>query len=331
MAIHIRRRQFIVTLSSAAAWPLAARAQQSERMRRIGVLMGLPETDAEAKIWVSAFQRGLQESGWMESRNIRSEYRWHGDVGTIRKDAAELVRLAPDAILSRGSTALAALRQETRTIPIVFVAVSDPVGQGVVGSLAHPGGNITGFANHEYTMAAKLLEILKEIAPQVSRVAVIHSPSHPLVRTYMSSMERSAPLLGVRLTEAAVRGASDIEYALDSFSREPNGGLVVIADNVTNVHRDVIVVLAARHTLPAIFQSRYFTAGGGLASYGSHVGDQFRRAASYVDRILKGANPGELPVQQPTKFELVINLKTAKALGLDVPDKLLAVADEVIE
>jgi putative ABC transport system substrate-binding protein len=327
----MRRRDFIALIGSAAAWPLAARAQQSERVRRIGILMGIPETDTEAKIWVSAFQKGLQEAGWIESRNIRSEYRWHSDVGSIRTDAAELVRLASDAILCRGSTALAALRQETQTVPIVFVAVSDPVGQGVVGSLAHPGGNITGFANHEYTMAAKLLETLREIAPKVSRVAVMHSPSHPLVRTYMSSMERSAPLLGVRLTEAAVRGASDIEYALDSFSREPNGGLVVIADNVTNVHRDVIVVLAARHTLPAIFQSRYFTAGGGLASYGSHVGDQFRRAASYVDRILKGANPGELPVQQPTKFELVINLKTAKALGLDVPDKLLAVADEVIE
>ena len=316
---------------AAAAWPLAARAQQTEHTRRIGVLMGLPESDPEVKIWLSAFLDGLRETGWIEGRNLKIEYRWSDDVSSIRMNAAELVKSAPEVILARGSTTLEALQQETRTVPIVFVAVSDPIGQGVATSLAHPGGNVTGFANHEHTIPTKLLEILKEMKPTLSRVVIIHDPRHPLVPLYLRTMEASAPLLKVRLSQAGVSNAREIEDVITHFAEEQNGALIVMADNVTNLHRDLIIGLAARHRLAAVYQSRYFTVGGGLVSYGSYLIDQFRRAATYVDRVLRGTKPGELPIQQPIKFELVLNLKTAKALGLDIPPTLLARADEVIE
>ena len=316
---------------AAAAWPLAARAQQTEHTRRIGVLMGLPESDPEVKIWLSAFLDGLRETGWIEGRNLKIEYRWSDDVSSIRMNAAELVKSAPEVILARGSTTLEALQQETRTVPIVFVAVSDPIGQGVATSLAHPGGNVTGFANHEHTIPTKLLEILKEMKPTLSRVVIIHDPRHPLVPLYLRTMEASAPLLKVHLSQAGVSNAREIEDVITHFAEEQNGALIVMADNVTNLHRDLIIGLAARHRLAAVYQSRYFTVGGGLVSYGSYLIDQFRRAATYVDRVLRGTKPGELPIQQPIKFELVLNLKTAKALGLDIPDRLLALADEVIE
>jgi putative ABC transport system substrate-binding protein len=332
MAIYMRRREFIATLVGAvAAWPLSARAQPAERARRVGVLMGLPESDPEVTVWLSAFLDGLQQAGWAEGRNLKIEYRWSGDVRSIPTDAAELVKSAPEVILVRGSTSLDALRRATSTVPIIFVGVSDPVGQGVVTSLAHPGGNITGFANHERTVPTKLLGLLKEIEPKLSRVMIVHYPSHPLAPVYLRLMEASALVLKLRLSDAPVRNADEIEAAITPFAREPNGGLVVMQDNVTNFHRKLLIGLAARNRLPAVYQSRYFTEDGGLASYGSVFMDQFRGAATYVDRVLRGARPADLPIQQPTKFELLLNLKTAKALGLDVPPTLLARVDEVIE
>jgi putative ABC transport system substrate-binding protein len=328
----MRRRKFIALVGSAAiAWPLAARAQQSNRVRRVGVLMGLPEDDPEVKIWLSAFRGGLQEIGWIEGSNLKLVYRWSDTIGSISTDAAELVKSAPEVILARGSTTLKMLRRQTTTVPIVFVGVSDPVAQGVVASLAHPGGNITGFANHEQTIPTKLLDILKEIEPRLSRVMVVHDPQHPLVPWYLRIMEPSAQSLKIQLSQSGVLKAEEIESAITHFAEEANGGLVVMADQVTNFHRDLIIALAARYHLVAIYQSRYFVAAGGLVSYGTHLIDQFRRAATYVDQILRGSIPGDLPIQQPTVFELVLNLKAAKALGLTIPPTLVARADEVIE
>jgi putative tryptophan/tyrosine transport system substrate-binding protein len=329
----VKRREFISLIGSVAAtWPLAGRAQQTERMRRIGVLMGLAASDPDAAAWVSAFQQVLRESGWTEGRNIKIEYRWGtADARTIRTYAAELIGLAPEVIVTRGSTASRTMQQETNSIPQVFLAVSDPVGSGFVPSWAHPSGNITGFANHEDTMAAKWLELLKEIAPQLTRVAVVHYPENPPAPAFFRAFEEAAQPMGVQLTRAGVHDAAEIERAITAFGEEPKRGLIVLSDVVTNVHRELIIRLAARYRLPAVYGFRYWAKAGGLASYGADVVDQWRGAAAYVDRILKGEKPGNLPVQAPTKFELVVNLKTAKALGLEMPTTVLARADEVIE
>ena len=328
----MRRREFIMLLGGTAVWPLAAHGQQAAGMRRTGVLMGLAASDADAPNWISAFQQTLQNSGWIEGRNIKIDYRWGtGDARTIRTYAAQLVGLAPEVIVARGSTALRTMQQETNSIPIVFVAVSDPIGSGFVTSFAHPDGNITGFANHEDTMAAKWVELLKEIAPLVTRAAVIHYPDNPPAAAFFRAIEAATSRLGVQLTRAGVRDAAEIRRAFEVFAREPNSGIIALTDVVTNVHRELIIKLAAQYRLPAIYTFRYWARSGGLASYGADVIDQWRGAASYVDRILRGEKPRDLPVQAPTKFELVINLKTAKALGLDVPPTLLARADEVVE
>jgi putative ABC transport system substrate-binding protein len=298
----------------------------------VGVLLGLPENDADAKVWVSAFQQELQKLGWIDGQNLKIQYRWdEGEIANIRRNATEIVRLAPAVILSRGSTTLAALRADTSTIPIVFVAVSDPVAQGVVSSLSRPGGNITGFTNHEAAMYAKLVELLRQAVPKLARLVVVHDPDHPLAPVYYPAIDTAARSFDIQPIQASVRNAAEIQRAIDAFAGESDGGMIVMADNITNNHRKLIIDLAAQHRLPAIYQSRYFITAGGFFSYGADVVDMFRRSASYVDRILRGANPAGLPVQAPTKFELVVNLKTAKALGLTIPQSLLATADEVIE
>ncbi len=328
----MRRREFITLLGgAAAAWPLAARAQQPNGVRRIGVLIALAESDPEAQARAAAFRDGLQKLGWTEGHNIRIDYRWAADADHLLAYAAELVGLAPDVIVGNSSALVAALQRATGTIPIVFAQVADPVGQGFVASLARPGGNITGFATTAATFSVKWLELLKEIAPRVTRVAVIYDPANPNWAGYLRGIEARAPLFGVQLSATRVRNAEEIERAIDALARETNGGLIVGSSSLTGVHRELIIALAARHRLPAVYQFRYFVTSGGLASYGIDNIDLFRRAASYVDRILKGEKPGDLPVQYATKFELVINLKTAKALGLDPPVTLLARTDEVIE
>ena len=330
----MRRRDFIKVISgAAAAWPLAARGQQPDRVRRIGVLMGLAESDPEAKVRAAVFERALQELGWTRGRNIRIDYRWApGDVEQTRAAAAELLRLAPDVILAHATPATAALQRATRTLPVVFVAVSEPVAQGFVQSLARPGGNITGFTNLEPTLGAKWLELLKEIAPRVTRVAVMSNPNTaPYVILFSRSVEAVAQKIAVELIAAPVHEPAEIEAVLTMLGREPGGGLILPPDPFTVAHRKLIFDLAARYRVPAINGLLYFANEGGLVSYGVDVRDQFRQAAAYVDRILRGEKPADLPVQQPTKFELVINLTTAKALGLDVPPTLLARADEVIE
>jgi ABC-type uncharacterized transport system substrate-binding protein len=329
----MRRRQFITLLGgAAAAWPLAARAQQGERMRRIGVLMDFPADDPESQARIAAFLQGLQASGWSVGRNARIDYRWSaGDADRMRKYATELVALAPDIILASGSPAVGALQQATRTVPIVFASVADPVGAGFVASLARPGGNATGFMLLEYGMSAKWLELLKEIAPNVTRAVVIRDPTLASGSGQLGAIQAVAPSFGVELTPVGVRDADEIERGVATFARSSNGGLIVTASNVATLHRDLIVTLAARHRFPAVYSNRLFVTGGGLISYSPDRIDQFRRAAAYVDRILKGEKPADLPVQAPTKYELAINLKTAKALGLEVPPTLLARADEVIE
>jgi ABC-type uncharacterized transport system substrate-binding protein len=329
----MRRRQFITLLGgAAAAWPLAARAQQPERMRRIGVLMDFPADDPESQARIAAFLQGLQASGWSVGRNARIDYRWSaGDADRMRKYATELVALAPDIILASGSPAVGALQQATRTVPIVFASVADPVGAGFVASLARPGGNATGFMLLEYGMSAKWLELLKEIAPNVTRAVVIRDPTLASGSGQLGAIQAVAPSFGVELTPVGVRDADEIERGVATFARSSNGGLIVTASNVATLHRDLIVTLAARHRFPAVYSNRLFVTGGGLISYSPDRIDQFRRAAAYVDRILKGEKPADLPVQAPTKYELAINLKTAKALGLEVPPTLLARADEVIE
>ena len=334
MASHIGRRKLLATLGgAAAAWPLVARAQQREQMRRIGVLMNLGSDDAEGQARNAAFLQGLQELGWTVGRNVRIEYRWGaGDAELFRRYASELVALAPDVILAVGGAVLPSLLQATRTVPIVFTGTPDPVGAGFVESLARPGGNVTGFTPFlEFGISAKWLELLKEIAPHVTRAAVIRDPAIAGGTGQLGAIQSVAPSLGVELRPIGVRDAGEIERAITAFARSPNGGLIVTGSTLVLVHRNLIVTLAARHKLPAVYYYPIFAAAGGLIAYGPDQIDQYRQAAGYVDRILKGEKPADLPVQAPTKYELAINLKTAKALGLTVPDSLLARADEVIE
>jgi putative ABC transport system substrate-binding protein len=328
----VRRRQFITLLGGAAAWPLAARAQQLERMRRVGLLMGFPEGDLDGRASAAVFQRELQELGWAEGRNIRVDTRWAGaDPGKARIYAKELVAMTPDVIVPSTNLVTAILQQETRTIPIVFVFVGDPVGSGFVASQARPGGNLTGFAIFEPAIGGKWLEIFKEIAPHVSRVAVILHPETPVNVGFLRAAEAAAPSLGAKVIALGVHSAAEIERAITEFAAGSNGGLIVAPHAVTQQHRGVIIGLAAQYQLPAIYGPRHFAMSGGLIAYGPNPIDPFRKGPSYVDRILRGAKPADLPVQFPTKYELVINLKTAKALGLEVPPTLLARADEVIE
>ena len=329
----MRRRDFITLMGgAAAAWPLAAHAQRPESMRRIGVLMNRAANDREGQDEVVAFQQALQKLGWNDGSNVRIDIRWgENDVDRARGYAAELIALTPDACLAAGVLGVAALQHLSRTLPIVFVQVADPVGAGVVDSLARPGGNVTGFMIFEYSMGGKWLELLKEIAPNVTRVAVMRDSANPSGIGQFSAVQAAAQSLGVEVSPINVRDAGEIERALVAFARSANGGLIVTGSAGASVHRDLIVMLAARYKLPAVYADGYIVAGGALISYGPDRADQFRRAASYVDRILKGEKPADLPVQAPTKYELVVNLKTAKALGLTIPRTVLGRADEVIE
>ena len=329
----MQRREFITLLSSAAAaWPLAARAQQAKAMRRIGVLTNLTEHDPEERRRVASFTQALQKLGWQDGHNVQIDYRTTGgDAERTRRYAAELVALAPDAILAVGAATTAALQQATRTVPVVFVLLPDPVGAGVVESLSRPSGNATGFTPYEYGISGKWLELLKEIAPRVTQAAVLRDAATSSGPAQFAAIQAVAPSLGVEVSPIGVREAGEIERSISAFARSPMRGLIVTGSALTAVHHDLIVTLAARHKLPAVYFQRFFVTAGGLISYGDDYVDQFRRAAGYVDRILKGEKPADLPVQAPTKYELVINLKTAKALGLEVSPMLLARADEAIE
>jgi len=331
----MRRRDFIAVLGGAAAWPLAARAQSSDRMRRIGVLIPYAESDVQSQAQRAAFHEGLQQLGWTIGRNVTIDYRWTGgDFSRIGPLAKELVELQPDAILCRSTPTTAALMRETRTIPIVFVMVSDPVGDRIVASIARPGSNATGFTNVESSLGSKWLGLLKEIVPRVTRVAVMFNPNTAGGAGgsyYMRLVEDAAAQISVKPIATPIQDATSIEPVIDKFAREPNGCLLVLPDVTTIVHSKLIVAMAARYSLPAVYPYRQFATDGGLVAYGVEIGDLYRRAASYIDRILRGAKPEDLAVQLPTKFDLVINLKTAKALGLEVPAKLLFTADEVIE
>jgi ABC-type uncharacterized transport system substrate-binding protein len=330
----IRRRDFLTLLGGAAAgWPLAARAQRGERMRRIGVLMATAETDPESPSRVAAFQHGLATAGWITGQNVRIDYRWaSGEPTRIQVLARELVESQPDVILASTTPSTAALMKETRTIPIVFVVVSDPVGSGFVASIPRPGGNITGFTNIESSLGGKWIQLLKEIAPRVTRVALMFNPeTAPFAAFYLRPIETAAPSFAVEPIAKPVRTDSEIESAITDVGRESSSGFIVLPETFTTVHRKSIISAAARNNVPTIYPFRYMASDGGLIAYGVDLVDLFRRAAPYVDRILRGANPADLPVQAPIKFELVINLKTAKALGLQAPPTLLATADEVIE
>ncbi|MEA2795472.1 MAG: hypothetical protein QOI87_2852 [Bradyrhizobium sp.] len=328
----MRRREFITLLGGAASLPIVARAQQPERMRRIGVLAGVAVNDAEGQARNAALLQGLQQLGWTVGRNLQIEYRWAaGSPSDLHKYATELVALAPEIIFAAGGTSLGTLLQVTRSVPIVFAIVPDPVGSGFVASLARPGGNATGFMQFEYNLSAKWPELLKEVAPAVTRAAVLWDPTIAPGIGQFAIIQSVAPSIGMDLTPVNVRDATEIERGVAEFARFPNGGLIVTGSALTVVQRDLIVGLAARHKLPAVYFQRQFVDGGGLVSYGSNWVDQFRRAAAYVDRILRGEKPADLPVQAPTKYELIINLKTAKALGLMLPTPLLARADEIIE
>jgi putative ABC transport system substrate-binding protein len=329
---QLKRRDFITVLGGvAASWPLAARVQQVEPVRRIGVLMYWTADDAEGQARLAAFAQALQQLGWSDGRNLRIDTRW-ATADDIRRHAAELAELAPDVLVAATGTAtVAPLLQATRTVPIVFVSVIDPVGAGFVASLAQPGGNATGFTIYEYSMSGKWLELLKEIAPRVTRAAVLRDPAVASGIGQFGAVQIVAPSLGVDLSPVDVRDAGEIERAVTAFARGSNGGLIVTGSALAIVHRDLIISLANRHRLPAVYSNRHFVTGGGLISYGPDTIDPFRRAAGYVDRILKGEKAAELPVQAPTKYDLVINLKTAKALGLEIPSSVLARADEVIE
>jgi len=333
MASYIARREFLAALGGAVtAWPLAARAQQTERMRRIGVLMAGAAGDPEGQARLVAFVQGLQEQGWTVGRNVQLDVRWTaGEPNLTRRYAAELVALAPDVILGAVTTSVQALLEVTRSIPIVFAAATDPVGGGLVASLARPGGNVTGFSVQEFGLRAKSLELLKELAPRIARVAVLRDSTTTGGIAQFAAVQPAAPALGVELTPIDVRDTGEIERTLAAFVREPNGGLIVTTGARGYAHRELIVKLAAQRRLPAVYPFRYWVNDGGLISYGSDQIDPYRRSAAYVDRILKGEKPADLPVQAPTKYELVINLKTAKALGLEVPPMLLARADEVSE
>jgi putative tryptophan/tyrosine transport system substrate-binding protein len=329
----MNRREFTTVLGGAvAAWPLAAGAQQGERMRRIGVFSGGSASDREVRPRIAAFVQGLALLGWTDGRNVRIDYRWgEGNTDTIRKAAVELVALAPDVILTPGGPALDWLLQATGTVPIVFVIAPDPVGSGFVESLARPGGNATGFMQFEYNLSAKWLELLKQIAPSVTRAKVLWDPAITAGIGQFAIIQSVAQSVGLEVSPVNVRDAGEIERAIAAFARSSNGGLIVTGSALALVHREMIIALAARHELPAVYNQRSFTTDGGLISYGAILIDQFRGAAGYADRILKGEKPADLPVQAPTKYELVINTKTAKALGLTVPPTLLARADEVIE
>jgi putative tryptophan/tyrosine transport system substrate-binding protein len=329
----MKRRKFITLLGgAAAAWPLAALAQQGERIRRIGVLHSLASDDPEGQARLTAFVQGLQELGWTDGRNVRIDYRWAaGDAERARRYAAELVALAPDVILAHGGSIVPSLLQATRTVPIVFTQTPDPVGAGFVNSLARPGGNVTGFTGFEYGISAKWLELLKEIAPRVTRAAVIRDAAIASGTGQWGALQSVAPSFGVELSPVNMSDAGEIERAVAAFVRSPNGGMILTASTLAVIHRELIITLAARYRLPVVYWNRFYVTAGGLISYGPDSIDPHRRAAGYVDRILKGEKPADLPVQAPTKYELAINLKTAKTLGLDVPTSLIARANEVIE
>ncbi len=330
----MQRREFITLLGGAAvAWPRAARAQQADRMRRVGVLWNLAADDPEGQARQRAFLQGLQELGWTDGRNMRIDYRWAGgDADRFRRYAAELVALAPDVILASASQSVAALLQTTRTVPIVFGSIIDPVGAGFVASLARPGGNATGFTLFEYSLSGKWLELFKEIAPNLTRIAILRDTTTSAgIGQFAVIQAMAPPSFGVELSPIDVRDAGEIERDVAAFARGSNGGLIVTASSGAIVHRELIIMLAARHRLPTVYPFRFFVTSGGLISYGPDLNDQYRRAAGYIDRILKGEKATDLPVQAPTKYELAINLKTAKALGLTVPPSLLSRADDVIE
>jgi putative ABC transport system substrate-binding protein len=328
----MRRREFFSFVGGGIASPLAAQAQQGEKMRRVGILLPGSADDLDFQAWVAAFLQGLGQLGWIVGRNMQIDIRWAtADAAAIRKHAAELAALAPDVILAPGGGTVGPLLQATRTVPIVFPIVADPVGAGFVDSLARPGGNATGFMNFEYGIGGKWLELLKEIAPGVTRAAIIRDTANPIGIAVFGIIQTMAPSLGMEVVPINMRDAGEIERSLAAFARAPNGGLIVIPSGPSLLHRNLIVTLAARYKLPAVYSERTYVAGGGLVSYGADFLDQYRQAATYVDRILKGEKPADLPVQAPTKYQLVINLKTAKALGLTVPPPLLARANEVIE
>ena len=332
MTSHIGRREFIALLGGAAAWPVAARAQQPSRMRRIGVLTPFPADDAEGHARLTAFTQALQQSGWTVGQNVRIDYRWGpGNPATMRKHATELVALEPDVILALTTAAVGPLLEASRTVPIVFATVADPVAAGYVETLARPGGNATGFTPYEYSISGKWLELLKEVAPRVTRAAVLRDTSIGVGLAQFGAIQALAPSLGVELRPVDVRDASEIERALAAFAQGSNDGMIVIGSPSAAIHRGLITALAAKHRLPTVYNTRLFTDAGGLISYGPDFLEQHRRAAGYVDRILRGEKPADLPVQAPTKYELVVNLKAAKALDLEIPQTVLARADEVIE
>jgi len=329
----MRRRQFVAMLGTAAAWPLAARAESAQRIRRLGMLMSTRENDPVAQTRVAAFREGLKQLGWSEGQNLQVEWRWSGgDIAATRRYAAELVQLAPDIILGNGTPAAVALKQATTTIPIVFTIVNDPVSQGIIPSMAHPGGNITGFSFLEYSMVGKSLEMLKRIAPQGTNIAIMFNPeTYPYYDIHLKSFEAVANRLSLDLSAAPVKSAAEIDKTVATLGNQAGCALLVTPDPFTLVHRDVIIRAAAQYRVPASYSYRQNVEEGGLTSYGADAGDIFFRSAAYIDRILKGAAPGDLPAQAPVKFEIAFNLKTAKALGLEIPPDLLALADAVVE
>jgi ABC-type uncharacterized transport system substrate-binding protein len=328
----MKRREFITVVGGAAAWPILVVNGQADQTRRLGVMLNLAPDDPETKVRLTAFFQGLQELGWTEGRNLKIDYRWGmGNLEHHRTNASELVALAPDVILVHGSTIMGPLRQATRTVPIVFVSVSDPIAGGFVESLAHPGGNATGFTSTDYGMSGKWLELLKQVAPTITRVGVIRDPDQVSGGGQLGAIQAVASLLGVEFNPLGVHDANEIKRTITTFAQQPNGGLIVTTSALAQIHRDLIIALAAQYQLPTIYPYRLFVSSGGLICYGPQIVDEYRRAASYVDRIFKGEKPSDLPVQQPEKFDLVINLKTAKALGIEVPPTLLARAAEVIE
>jgi putative tryptophan/tyrosine transport system substrate-binding protein len=326
------RREFITVVGGGVAWPLTARAQQGERARRIGVILPTKADDAQFQTWLGAFLQALAESGWKIGRNVRIDIRWPGaNAADIRKDAAELVALAPDVILAHGASVVGPLLEATRTVPVVFAVAVDPVGAGLVESLARPGGNATGFSGMEYSLGGKWLELLKQVAPGVTRAAILRDAGITAGVGLFGVIQAAAPSVRIEVTPLNMRDGPEIERGIEVFARSVNGGLVITASGLATRHRDLIIMLAAQHRLPAVYFERSYVAAGGLVSYGPDFIDQYRRAAGYVARILKGEKPADLPVQAPVKYETVLNLKTAKALGLDVPDVVLVRADEVIE
>jgi putative ABC transport system substrate-binding protein len=328
----MRRRDFLGVLGGAAAWPLAVRAQQADGMRRIGVLIPANASDMKFQIQVQAFEQELKKFGWIIGRNVQIETRWAtANDAEIRRNAAELVAIKPDVILAHGSSTVGPMQQATQTIPIVFPVAGDPVAAGFVESLARPGGNITGFSTFEYSIGAKWLELLKQIAPRLTQAAVLQQPGLPAVLGQFGAIQSAAPSLGVEVKPINVHDAASIESGVATFARGANGGMIVTGGALPQRHRDLIIELAARHKLPTVYFERSFVSAGGLVSYGANETDQYRLAAAYVDRILRGEKPADLPVQAPTKYELVVNLKTAKTLGLTIPQTVLAIADEVIE